>query len=174
MKIINNLKITDTAYGGYGVGRDSGGQVIFVYGAVEGDICSVELTDTRKNFAYGRVVEIIKPSPFRIRPACSRANKCGGCSFAHIDYESQINIKCKIIKNAFRKVPDIPEILVHKSPSLNYRIRAAVKAKSGAIGFSGFKSNEFVSVKNCPVVKESLFVKIKVMCDNYYNNVIMV
>lgn len=161
METAADLRITDTAFGGYGVGRDNQGRVIFVYGAVEGDVCSAEITERKKNFAFAVITALKKPSPLRIKPVCPKAGKCGGCSFAHINYDAQINIKLKILKNAFRKFPSLPEINVHKSPDENYRIRASVKAKNGQIGFIGFKSDNFIPVKSCPVINKSLFGKIK-------------
>lgn len=161
MDIIKSFEITDTAYGGYGVGRDPSGRVIFVTGTVEGDVVDVRISDDKKSFAYADLLAINKPSSYRVKPTCPKANKCGGCLFAHISYDAQINIKLKIIKNALRKLTYLPEITVHKSPQKGYRIRANVRSRNGATGFFGFKSNDFVTAYECPIIKSTLFEKIK-------------
>lgn len=161
MDIIKALEITDTAYGGCGVGRGPSGRVIFVPGAVEGDVADVRISDDKKSFACAELLGIKAPSPYRVKPACPKAGKCGGCPFAHIDYDAQISIKLKIIKNAFRKMAGLPEITAHRSPQKGYRIRAGVRARKGAAGFFAFKSNDFIPVDECPVIKPSLFGKIK-------------
>lgn len=161
MDILRDLEFTDTAYGGYAVARSSSGQVIFVAGAVEGDIGDVELVESKKSFAYGKLINIKKPSPYRIKPVCSKANKCGGCPFAHIDYNYQVKIKEKIIKNSFRKFDNLPEINIHKTEDYGYRIRVSMVAEKGKVGFIAFKSNNFISVENCRILKSSLFNKIK-------------
>ncbi len=97
------MEITDTAYGGAGVGRSESGQVIFVQKTVEGDIVEAEIFDDKKSFAFARLIKIVKPSHLRVKPLCSAADICGGCSFAHIDYEAQKNIKRHILLNQFRK-----------------------------------------------------------------------
>ena len=60
-EIIKNLEITDTAYGGAGVGRSESGQVIFVQKTVEGDIVEAEIFDDKKSFAFARLIKIVKP-----------------------------------------------------------------------------------------------------------------
>ena len=56
MIIVKDLEITDTAYGGYGVGRSKNGQVIFVNGTVEGDICDIQIIEKKKSFSYGKLI----------------------------------------------------------------------------------------------------------------------
>lgn len=156
------IEIKDTAYGGFGVGRGDDGRAVFIPHSVEGDVAEVVITDDKKNFCYGRLGKIITPSPIRIKPDCHYAGTCGGCLFAHIEYESQLKIKEKILRNAFRKYKHgLGEFEIAKSPQKNYRLRATFRAKNGKIGFFGFKSNDFIPVKHCMVCKISLFEKAK-------------
>ncbi len=161
MEILKNIEIFDTAYGGYGVGKNRDGQVVFVVGAVEGDVCDIKITEKKKSFLYGKIKNINKPSNYRINPTCKVANKCGGCSFCYIDYDYQLKIKERIIKNFFRKFNNFPEITTHKSDGIDYRIRAKIRAKNGKVGFIGFKSNDFIQVDNCQIIKSSLFNRMK-------------
>lgn len=159
--MIENIKIIDTAYEGVGVGKLDSGQVIFIPKTVEGDICNAEIISEKKNFINGKLKNIITPSKSRIIPECEYASICGGCSFAHINYEDQINIKIKIIKNALRKYQGkLPDIKIHKSEVNEYRHRATLRTISGKIGFYEQGTNKLVEVKNCRIIKKSLFNKI--------------
>ena len=157
-----DIKITDTAYGGFGVGRTDEGKAIFVPFTVTGDIVQVAITEDKKNFAYAKLNKIIEASPLRVLPICPYVGTCGGCLFGHIKYDSQIKIKENIVKNAFRKYPyTLDKIKVIPSGKTGYRLRCTFRAQNGKLGFYGFKSRDFVPVKKCLIVKESLFEKTK-------------
>lgn len=76
---------------------------VFVLGAVNGDLCEIEITDVKSNFSYAVVVNIIKPSDMRITPECVCFEKCGGCTFLHTSPENENNIKYEYVKNTFKK-----------------------------------------------------------------------
>ena len=160
--MIENIKITDTAYEGVGVGRNSFGQVVFIPKTVEGDIVDATTINEKKNFINAKLTNIVTPSPMRIKPVCPYAFICGGCSFAHIKYENQIDIKIKIIKNALRKYSDtLPNFTIHTSKIEGYRHRATLRAIDGVIGFYEQGTNNLIEVENCRILKTSLFNKIK-------------
>ena len=69
------------------------GQVIFISGGAPGDVVDVELTKIKTSFLEGRVREIKKLSPHRVTPFCSHFGTCGGCSWQHIDYQTQLRYK---------------------------------------------------------------------------------
>ena len=161
-EIIKNLEITDTSYGGAGVGRSESGQVIFVQKTVEGDIVDAEIFEDKKSFAFARLIKIVKPSSLRVKPVCSEANICGGCSFAHILYDAQKNIKKRIVLNQFRKYKhNIPEINFIESSNQEYRLRATARSRNGRIGFFEHGTNKLIAAEKCPVIKGSLYNKMK-------------
>ena len=168
-EIIKNLEITDTSYGGAGVGRSESGQVIFVQKTVEGDIVDAEIFEDKKSFAFARLIKIVKPSSLRVKPVCSEANMCGGCSFAHISYSAQLDIKKRIVLNQFRKYKhSLPEIKIVESSSQEYRLRATARSKNGKTGFFEHGTNKLIAAEKCPVIKESLYNKMKEFA--YTNN----
>ena len=69
------------------------GQVIFISGGAPGDVVDIELTKIKTAFLEGRVREIKKLSPNRVTPFCSHFGTCGGCSWQHINYETQLHYK---------------------------------------------------------------------------------
>ena len=75
---IVQIKIEDMTNEGQGLGR-SNGFAIFVKGAVVGDLAEVELTKVKKNYAFGKLLRLVEPSPDRITPMCEYSSQCGGC-----------------------------------------------------------------------------------------------
>ena len=162
MPIIKDIKIIDTAYGGYGVAKDSTGKVIFIPHTVEGDTVSCEITETKKSLQYATLVDVVTPSELRSNnTSCNKYGICGGCTFAHIEYNAQLDIKKKFIKNAFRNYKSAVDFDITKSPQAGYRLRTYAKIQGGKIGLYKFKSNDFIEVDECPILKKSLFDKIK-------------
>ena len=91
------VKIIDTAYGGYGIAKDENGKVIFVAHSVEGDILDITITKESKKLSYAVINNIIEASEYRIKPKCKYAGICGGCVFNHINYSKQININILVL-----------------------------------------------------------------------------
>lgn len=93
------LDIEDIAAGGEGVGKVDG-FVVFVPGAAPGDRLEIELVVVKKKYARAQIVKILKPSFRRVRPRCPSYDVCGGCQLQHIDYDSQLMFKTKMVKDA--------------------------------------------------------------------------
>ncbi|HZY82781.1 MAG TPA: 23S rRNA (uracil(1939)-C(5))-methyltransferase RlmD [Cyclobacteriaceae bacterium] len=92
------------------------GQVIFIEGGAPGDTVDIELTKIKKQFLEGRVTNIIKLSPSRTTPFCIHFGTCGGCSWQHIGYSSQLDYKQRqVVDNLERlgglSLPGITPIL---------------------------------------------------------------
>jgi 23S rRNA (uracil1939-C5)-methyltransferase len=91
------------------------GMVIFLQGGAPGDTVEAELTKIKSSFLEGRVTKIEKYSPNREIPFCQHFGTCGGCSWQHINYETQLFYKQKqVIDNLERigglKLPEIKPI----------------------------------------------------------------
>ncbi len=74
--------------------------VIFVTGAVPGDLAKVVLTKVKKRYAEARVVEIITPSPDRTPARCSMFGRCGGCVWQDLDYRVQLDYKTRQVRES--------------------------------------------------------------------------
>ncbi|QAR33713.1 class I SAM-dependent RNA methyltransferase [Geovibrio thiophilus] len=166
-------EIRDTAYGGYGIGTFTDGRTAFIPFAVEGDRVVAEMTEDKKSFIYANLVEVITPSAKRGEKYCPHIGICGGCSFGHIDYEAQKEIKVRIVRQAFRNVKcGVPSEAV-SGEKLRYRNRVTFKVKGGKLGFYAFKSRDFIEVGDCPLVSETLVAKCSEfaaanVCDEIY------
>jgi 23S rRNA (uracil1939-C5)-methyltransferase len=90
--ILENIVVTDYAAEGKALARENG-KVIFIQGAVPGDIADVRLTKNKKDWAEGRVLRITKPSAERVTPFCRHFGTCGGCKWQMLPYEKQLQYK---------------------------------------------------------------------------------
>lgn len=106
------LRITDMAYGGKGVARVDG-FAVFVDRAMPLDLVRARIIKKRKSYAEARVVEIIKPSPFRIDSACMYSEYCGGCKWQFLAYEKQLEYKQQHVVDSLERIGLISGITVH-------------------------------------------------------------
>jgi len=74
------IAIDSVAFRGYGVARIHG-KVVFVPYTVAGDKAWVEIVEEKKNYSTGRLIELIEPSPRRVKPPCPHFGNCGGCQW---------------------------------------------------------------------------------------------
>lgn len=103
-----NLTIESIGFEGVAVARDDDGFVYFVKGGVPGDTVEAEILRKKKSYAEARVRTVITPSPNRIAPKCSHFGVCGGCSWQHLDYSSQLEWKRRHVEDCFSRLGKIP------------------------------------------------------------------
>ena len=75
---------------GEGVGHTQDGYTVFVKDALPGDVIRAKLMKCKKQYAFGRLVEILTPSKDRVEAVCEKARVCGGCQIQEIAYEKQL------------------------------------------------------------------------------------
>lgn len=134
--------------GGDGLARVAG-QAVFVPGAAPGDQVDLEIVERHKNYARGRIVEIIEESPDRTAPPCPVFGTCGGCQWQHLAYDAQLTWKREIVRDAFRRIAridvDVAEVVRSPSP-WRYRHKTAVPLGRG---FYAHGSHEIVPFEEC-------------------------
>ncbi|NJM87511.1 MAG: 23S rRNA (uracil(1939)-C(5))-methyltransferase RlmD [Hydrococcus sp. RU_2_2] len=153
------IEITDLNSDGDGVGRVED-RVVFVPDTVTGDRVLVRLTYIKRQYILGKLHQLIQPSPYRIRPSCIVADKCGGCQWQHIDDEYQRIIKRDRIVRALERIggfsqPNVAPILTNTS-SLGYRNKATYPLGISATGKvqTGYyrrNSHQIINLNQCPV-----------------------
>jgi 23S rRNA (uracil1939-C5)-methyltransferase len=156
------IEITGTTHDGSGVGR-IGDFVVFVPNCAEGETVKVHILSVKKNLAYAKVLEIVKPSPKRIEPDCNSYIKCGGCAFRHISYDEELRLKYNRVCDAFRKFSGVtlkPEEILASPKTDNYRNKAQYpvgKNKDGRViaGFYAPHSHRIVECENCNLQPQS-------------------
>ena len=151
--------------GGDAMARDADGRVVFVEGALPGELVEVEIETSKKDFARGRLVEVIERSPVRDTPSCShRRNGCGGCDWMHLQPEAQLDAKVEIVRESLRRIgrldPELVERLVHRGGAVSqfgYRTTIrVVGGPNGSVGYRAQGSNDVVEVHSCPIAESKL------------------
>lgn len=104
VKRIPNITITGIADQGLSVGRTEEGEVIFVEGAVPGDLVDVLVYKKKKRYKIGKVDAFISYSEERRQPFCSHFDSCGGCKWQNLSYEEQLRHKFITVSDAMRRI----------------------------------------------------------------------
>lgn len=165
------LPITDLSDSGEGVGR-SGEWVIFVPDTIPGDVVSVSLVHLKRNYGIGKLMEILEPSPHRIRPRCIVADKCGGCQWQHISDQYQSQTKENLVKQTLTRIGGFPSPLVNsllthpQGKTLNYRNKVTYPLGVSQIGqvqggYYQKNSHRLINLNQCPVEDSGLNLFLK-------------
>ena len=114
-------EITGYTAEGMGVCRVEG-MAVFVPQSARGDQAIIRVTKLKNGYGYGRIEQLIKPSPYRITPLCPEAAKCGGCDFQHISYQEELDLKRQRVLDALRRVGgvEINELPIIPSPEVYF------------------------------------------------------
>jgi 23S rRNA (uracil1939-C5)-methyltransferase len=148
------LTIHDVAFGGKGVARDEG-KAVFVPFTIEGERIVANITREKKQFAEGELVELLDSSPERAVPECPYFGRCGGCSYQHISYAHQLELKARQVEQAMRRIgklatPPMRPIVSSPLP-YGYRNRITVHAEDNVVGFYRRDVHELMDIARCPI-----------------------
>jgi len=102
--IVENVEMTDIADKGRALGRHEDGRVIFVDGAVPGDVVNVLIQKKKKDWMAGKAIKLVKPSADRQPAFCEHFGVCGGCKWQHLSYEKQTEYKENLVYQAMRRI----------------------------------------------------------------------
>jgi len=118
------LSIESTAFKGKGIAKIDG-LAVFVPGTAPGDKIKAMITRKKKSFREAKMLELIEPSPIRVKPVCRHANTCGGCTWQHIPYEKQVEYKEQHVRDHIERIahlsPDIVQPIIPCDEPLYYR-----------------------------------------------------
>lgn len=129
------LRIEKPAAGGRMIARHEG-QIVFVSGAIPGELARVRIEHVRGGVAYAATTVVEEASADRRQPRADPA--CGGNVLAHVDYPRQLQLKGEIVADAFQRIGKLPldaPVPVRASPEQGYRMRARLHVRGGRIGF---------------------------------------
>ena len=158
MRLVD-LKIEDIAFGGKGVARD-GGKAVFVPYTIEDEMVSAEIVREKRQFAEAELVEVKESSPNRVAPQCSYFGRCGGCAYQHVDYQHQLAIKWRQVRDALQRIGKLKDVLMRPiigSPrQYAYRNRITVHALDGMIGFFRRDSHRLLDIERCPISRDEV------------------
>ena len=151
------LEIEDCGIDGEGIGK-ADGFTVFVKDAVIGDTVTAKIIKAKKNYGYGRLMEVLKPSPYRVEPKCEFARQCGGCQLQALSYEQQLVFKTNKVKGHLERIggfTDIPmEPIIGMDELFHYRNKAQFpvgRNKEGKIvtGFYAGRTHNIIENRDC-------------------------
>ena len=96
------VDIIDNGFEGEGIAKIDE-FTIFIPGAIKGEKIRILVVKVLTSHAFGKILEIIEKSKYRIEADCSTYKRCGGCNLRHIDYEETLNMKREIVQNLVNK-----------------------------------------------------------------------
>lgn len=127
----------------------------FVPEVLKDEEITFKILKINKNYGYGKLISVDKPSDHRIKPSCPVFSKCGGCQLQHMDSFEQKRFKENIVKNNLERIGKI-NTKVNECLSMEfkpYRNKAQfpIKKENGElkIGFYRKHSNDIVNVEHC-------------------------
>ena len=158
---ILEVEIIDMSENGEGIGKVDG-YTLFVKDSIIGDIVKAGLTKVKKNYAFARTVEIIKPSEYRVSPVCEYHKQCGGCQIMAMSYKAQLNFKESKVKNDLVRIggfdydyiSSICESIIGMDDPYRYRNKAQYPIgvnKEGDIvaGFYAGRTHSIIANTDC-------------------------
>lgn len=156
------LRLHGLAHGGDAVGRLPDGKVCFVSYGIPGETVVAEITEDRKRFARGLVVEVVEPSPHRVPAPCPHfgADRCGGCRIQHIDPAHQAELLGRVVAEQLERIGKIadppvrPTVRPHSGDGLGYRNRARMSPDAeGRLGYRRAHSHDIEPIDQCPLLE---------------------
>jgi len=173
------ITITDQGTNGEGIGKVDG-YTLFVKDTVIGDECLVKVIKAKKNYGFARLIEVIKPSEYRVEPRCKVARSCGGCQLQAMSYAKQLEFKSNKVLNNLKRIGGIDLSNVEVEPIIGmdepffYRNKAQFpvgRNKDGEIcyGFYAGRTHSIIENDGCDL---SLRVDGKNVCKDIMDIVI--
>ena len=152
--------ITDYTAEGQGVAHIEG-CAVFVPNAIAGEKVTVRIEVAKKNWAAGKIVQILEKSPHRVNRECPVAKLCGGCDFWHMDYEEETRLKAQRVRGNLNRMAgeDLETLPILAAPTCHgYRNKAQYPvAQEKGRAFAGFfraGTHNVVENKRCLILPE--------------------
>ena len=157
------LKIKRMGINGEGIGFYKK-TLVFVPGALKGEEVFCQVVSVKRNFVQAKLLKINKPSKFRVEPACSIYEDCGGCQLMHLRYDKQLEFKTDLLGQALKKFKpanfesyDIRPTIGMEQPQ-HYRAKLQFQTRSfgGSVkaGLFAEGSHRLINIDDCLVQDE--------------------
>lgn len=154
--------IISQGYEGEGIAKIDNKYPIFIEGALKGEKVKVRIVKVNKNFAYGKLMEVLEPSEERVNPPCSIYKRCGGCKLQHASYKAQLDFKWDRVKDCVSKIGKLDPTIVKYPLGMEnpWRYRNKVQLPIGLIngevkiGFFAPRSHDIIDMESCLIQDE--------------------
>lgn len=151
------VDIIDNGFEGEGIAKIDN-FAIFIPNAIKGEKIKVLIIKVNKNFAYGKIVQVLKRSDSRnIEIDCNTYSRCGGCNLRHMNYKTTLELKRNVVLNCLKKElkRDIKvEDTIGMENNLYYRNKLQYpvgldKEGKPLMGVYATRTHEIVPTDNC-------------------------
>ncbi|MDT9336832.1 23S rRNA (uracil(1939)-C(5))-methyltransferase RlmD [Clostridium perfringens] len=154
--------IISQGYEGEGIAKIDNKYPIFIEGALKGEKVKGRIVKVNKNFAYGKLMEVLEASEERVNPPCAIYKRCGGCKLQHASYKAQLDFKWDRVKDCVSKIGKLdPSIVKYPLGMENpWRYRNKVQLPIGLIngevkiGFFAPRSHDIIDMESCLIQDE--------------------
>lgn len=152
------VDIIDQGYEGEGIAKIDN-FTIFIEGTIKGEKCKILIVKVTTSHAFGKLIEILENSKYRVETDCGTYKRCGGCNLRHIDYEETLNIKQNTVQNLVNKTLNNKinvNMLIGMGNPYNYRNKAQYpvgldKNNEPVIGVYAKRTHEIIPMRNCMI-----------------------
>ncbi|MCI2779610.1 23S rRNA (uracil(1939)-C(5))-methyltransferase RlmD [Clostridium perfringens] len=154
--------IISQGYEGEGIAKIDNKYPIFIEGALKGEKVKVRIVKVNKNFAYGKLMEVLEASEERVNPPCAIYKRCGGCKLQHASYKAQLDFKWDRVKDCVSKIGKLDSSIVKYPLGMEnpWRYRNKVQLPIGLIngevkiGFFAPRSHDIIDMESCLIQDE--------------------
>ena len=152
------VKIEDMSDTGEGIGKKDG-FTWFIKDGVTGDLVEAKVMKVKKSYGFARLMQVLEPSPHRVKPPCPVARSCGGCQLQAMSYEEQLRFKENKVYNNLNRIGGIDcegilEPILGMANPWHYRNKALFpfgRSKDGRIitGFYAGRTHTIIENTDC-------------------------
>jgi 23S rRNA (uracil1939-C5)-methyltransferase len=155
------LKVESLDLEAQGIAHNAEGKVVFIEGALPGELVQVQVTRRKNNWEQGEMAALKHESAQRVRPECPHFGTCGGCKMQHFHIGAQVATKQRAVEDALwhlGKVQSGQLLRPIEGPAWGYRYRArlsvryVVKKGQVLVGFHERKSSFVADMTTCAVL----------------------
>ncbi|MFV0255675.1 MAG: TRAM domain-containing protein, partial [Erysipelotrichaceae bacterium] len=129
---------------------------IFIKGLIKGEIAEVKIISLKKNYGYGKIINLLKTSEERIEAPCALYPQCGGCQILHMSYQEQLSFKLNYLNQCLKKIGNLSvksSIINGTHELFHYRnkvqIPFAISNNRLISGFYRVNSHDIVDMNYC-------------------------
>lgn len=173
---MQTVKIYNMDHNGRGIGKYND-KIVFIPNVIISELVEFKITNDKKNYYEGELVNIIEKSNERVLPICPYFGECGGCDLMHMTYSEQIKYKKNKVLDILKKYAKIENIEIDQVLSAdelyNYRNKTTFQVDK-RIGFYKKKSNEVIDIDYCYISDEKINNILKELKKLDFTNIIQV
>ena len=173
MSTENRVTIESLDQEGRGVARTEG-KVIFIEGALTGEVVSYSSYRKKPSFEQAQVTAIHKSSAMRVQPKCKHFGVCGGCSMQHLDARAQVAVKQRILEDSLWHIGKVRAETILRpiyGQAWGYRERArlsvrhVIKKGKTLVGFHERRSSYVADMQHCEILAPKIAVLLPLLAE---------